>query len=82
MEDPKFNTWWLKDYCTYDDGAIEPVLYYFPLLLLSMALALLLIHMTFAKMFEAGPEMEKLFRTVIFPLFFIRLETNNKLISA
>ena len=83
QDDPEYNNWWVKDYCTYDAGAIEPVLYYFPLLLLSMALVLLLIHMAFAKMFKAGPEMEKLFRTVIFPKnYLIRLETSNELISA
>ena len=83
MDDPDYSAWWVKAYCTYDAGAIEPVLYYFPLLLLSMALALLLIHMAFAKMFKAGPEMEKLFRTVIFPKnYLIRLETNNESISA
>ena len=65
QENPGYFHWWVKDYCTYDASAIEPVLYYFPLLLFSMALVLLLIHMAFAKMFKAGPEMEKLFRTAI-----------------
>ena len=64
-EDPKFSAWWVKKYCTYDADAIDPVLFYFPIMLLCMALVLLLIERAFSKIFKAGPEMDKLFRIVL-----------------
>jgi len=63
-EDPKFNAWWVKKYCTMN-GSVEPFMLYFPYFLLLIAMALVMIERVFLKAFKAGSKLEKFYSLLV-----------------
>jgi len=63
-EDPKFNAWWVKKYCTMN-GSVEPFMLYFPYFLLLIAMALFMIERVFLKAFKAGTKLEKFYSLLV-----------------
>ena len=63
-EDPKFNSRWVKKFCTMN-GSIETFLLYFPYFLLLIALALVMIERIFLKAFNAGPKLDKFYNLLV-----------------
>ena len=63
-EDPKFNSKWVKKFCTMN-GSVEQFMLYFPYFLLMIAMALFMIERFFLKIFKAGTKQEKLYRLLL-----------------
>jgi len=63
-EDPKFNTKWVKKFCTMN-GSVETFMLYFPYFLLLIAMALVMIERIFLKAFNAGPKLEKFYNLLV-----------------
>ena len=59
-EDPKFNGWWVKKFCTYN-GSVDAFLLYYPYFLLMIALILFALERVFLKTFKAGDKLEKFY---------------------
>ena len=59
-EDPKFNAWWVKKYCTFN-GSVDGFLLYYPYFLLMIALILFALERVFLKTFKAGDKLEKFY---------------------
>lgn len=57
-ENPGFNAWWVKKYCTMS-GSVEPFMLYFPYFLLLIAMGLVFIERVFLKAFKAGTKLER-----------------------
>ena len=63
-EDPKFNSKWVKKFCTMN-GSVEQFMLYFPYFLLMIAMVLFMIERFFLKIFKAGTKQEKLYRLLL-----------------
>ena len=63
-EDPKFNLWWVKKFCTYN-GSVEDFLLYYPYFLLFIALILFALERIFLKAFKAGNKLEKFYNLLV-----------------
>jgi len=63
-EDPKFNAWWVKKYCTYN-GSVDGFLLYFPYIVLMIALLLFALEKLFQKVFNAGDKLEKFYSLLV-----------------
>ena len=63
-EDPQFNAWWVKKYCTYN-GSVDAFLLYFPYFLLLVALILFAMEKLFQKVFNAGDKLEKFYSLLV-----------------
>lgn len=59
-DDPKFNAWWVKKYCTYN-GSVNWLLLYFPYCVLLIALILFAIEKVFQRSFKAGEKLNKFY---------------------
>ena len=62
-EDPGFNAWWIKKYCT--QTAVDEFILYFPFILLLMALLLVLIENSFIKIFRAGLKLDMVYGLLV-----------------
>ena len=60
IEDPntEYQAWWVKNVCTLE---VDKFLIYFPHVMLSMALALMLIEQVFDKVFKSGLELQSFY---------------------
>ena len=63
-DDPKFNAWWVKKYCTYN-GSVHDFLLYYPYFLLFFALILFALERIFIKTFKAGNKVEKFYNLLV-----------------
>ena len=63
-EDPKFNAWWVKKYCTFN-GSVDGFLLYYPYFLLMIALILFALERVFLKTFKAGDKLEKFYNLLV-----------------
>eukprot|EP00092_Neocalanus_flemingeri_P024779 GFUD01026868.1.p1 GENE.GFUD01026868.1~~GFUD01026868.1.p1 ORF type:complete len:507 (+),score=114.41 GFUD01026868.1:221-1741(+) len=63
-EDPGFNAWWVKKFCTMN-GSVEPFMLYFPYFLLLIAMALVMIERVFERAFKAGSKLEKFYSLLV-----------------
>ena len=63
-EDPKFNAWFIKKFCTMT-GAVDPFMLYFPYFLLIVALILVFIERVFLKIFKAGSKLDKFYSLLV-----------------
>ena len=63
-EDPKFNAWWIKKFCTLN-GAVPAFMLYFPYFLLMVALVLVFIERVFQKAFNAGSKLDKFYSVLV-----------------
>jgi len=52
--DPKYNTWWVKKYCSYSNENLDHFTLYFPFILIISALLLVLIERGFDRAFKTG----------------------------
>jgi len=59
-DDPKFNGWWVKKFCTYN-GSVDGFLLYYPYFLLMIALILFALERIFLITFKAGDKLEKFY---------------------
>ena len=62
-DDPGFNAWWVKKYCT--QTAVDEFILYFPFILLLMALFLVLIENSFIKIFKAGLKLDMIYGLLV-----------------
>ena len=62
-EDPKFNAWWVKKYCT--QTAVDVFILYFPYILFMMALAIVLIERVFIRIFKAGIKLDTFYNLLV-----------------
>ena len=59
-EDPKFNAWWVKKYCTFN-GSVDWLLLYFPYCVLLIAFSLFTIEKVFQKSFRSSEKLNKFY---------------------
>jgi len=62
-DDPGFNAWWVKKYCT--QTAVDKFILYFPFILLLMALFLVLIENVFIHIFKAGLKLDMIYGLLV-----------------
>ncbi|XP_059093756.1 uncharacterized protein LOC131888834 isoform X2 [Tigriopus californicus] len=62
-EDPGFNAWWVKKYCTFT--SVDEFILYFPYILLIMALVIVLIERVFVRMFKAGLKLDTFYNLLV-----------------
>ena len=63
-ENPNFNAWWVKKFCTYN-GAVDNFLLYYPYFLLLIALLLFAMERIFLQTFKAGNKLEKFYSLLV-----------------
>ena len=63
-EDPKFNAWWTKKYCTFDGTTVHDFLLYFPYFILVIALILFTLEKLFQRGFKSSEKINKLYQLV------------------
>ena len=63
-ENPGFNAWWVKKYCTYN-GSVDGFLLYYPYFVLMIALILFATERIFLKAFQAGNKLEKFYSLLV-----------------
>eukprot|EP00095_Tigriopus_kingsejongensis_P004020 maker-scaffold5_size1054832-snap-gene-1.15 protein:Tk04020 transcript:maker-scaffold5_size1054832-snap-gene-1.15-mRNA-1 annotation:"leucine-rich repeat-containing protein 8e" len=62
-DDPGFNAWWVKKYCTFT--SVDEFILYFPYILLIMALVIVLIERIFVRMFKAGLKLDTFYNLLV-----------------
>ena len=62
-ENPNFNIWWVKKFCTFN-GSLDNFLLYYPYFLLLIALILFAMEKLFLKTFKAGHKLEKFYSLI------------------
>ena len=65
VENPGFNAWWVKKFCTMNHEAVDPFMLYFPYFLLIVAMILVAIERTFLKAFKAGSKLDKFYALLV-----------------
>ena len=63
LEDPNFNLWWVKKYCTFT--AVDEFVLYFPYILLVMPLVIFLIEEGFKSMFKSSSKLEAFYKLLL-----------------
>ena len=62
-DDPGFNAWWVKKYCTMT--AVDGFILYFPYILLVMALVMVLIERGFVRAFNTGLKLDTFYNLLV-----------------
>ena len=62
--DPKFNSWWVKQACTFN-GSVGSFMLHFPYILLIIALVLFAIERVFTVVFKEGAKHETLYSVLV-----------------
>ena len=65
VEDPGYNTRWVKKFCTLNKEAVDPFMLYFPYFLLIVAMILIAIERTFIKAFKTGSKLDKFYALLV-----------------
>ena len=64
QEDPKFNAWWVKKFCTMN-GSVNPFMLYFPYFLLLTATVLFMTERIFQKAFKSRVYLNKFYALLV-----------------
>ena len=62
--DPGYNIKWVKQFCTYESGAVDDLVLFYPYLLLTMGISLLLSQKLTARIFTSSRKMNMLYKFV------------------
>ena len=63
-EDPNFNSWWVKNACTFN-GSVESFMLHFPYVLLIIALILFAVERVFTVLNKEGTKHESLYTVLV-----------------